>query len=73
MAVESNNEAILFKIISITLGDSALIWFCQLPERSISGFKAFCAIFMKTYGNHRRHVKTMGDLQKMEQKDDETP
>ena len=73
MALESSNEAILCKIFSTTLAGSTLIWFCQLPESSISGFEAFYALFMKKYGNHRRQVKTMRDLRRMEQKDDETP
>ena len=73
MALESSNEVILCKVFSTTLVSSALIWFCQLLERSINGFEAFCALFMKKYSSHRRQVKTMRDLHMMEQKNNETP
>ena len=73
MALESSNEAILCKIFLTTLISLALIWFRKLLEKLINNFEAFRNLFMKKYGSHRRQVKTMQDLQRMERKDDEAP
>ena len=56
-----------------SLTGSTLIWFCELPKKSINSFETFCTLFMKKYWSHRRQVKTMRDLNKIEHKDDETP
>ena len=66
MMFESSDEAILCKFFLTTFVGSALILFCQLPEKSISSFEAFCALFMNKYGSHRKHMKVMQVLHKMD-------
>ena len=62
----------LCKVFSTTLVRFALFWFHQLPEKSIS-FEDFCTLFIRKYASNRRKLKTMRDLHKMKQMDDETP
>ena len=66
MALESSNEAILCKVFSTTLTSPTLIWFCQLLEKSINIFENFYTLFIKKYGSHKRQVKTMRDLHRMD-------
>ena len=53
MTFESRNEAMLCNVVSTTLVGSALIWFHQLLEKSISSFEDFCTSFMMKYGSNR--------------------
>ena len=47
MALETRNEAILYKVFSTTLIRPALAWFRQLLEKSVNSFEELCTQFIK--------------------------
>ncbi|PON57911.1 hypothetical protein PanWU01x14_170010 [Parasponia andersonii] len=49
MALETRDEAVTCKVFSTTLVGPALLWFRQLPEKSINGFEDFCRLFLRQY------------------------
>ena len=73
MALETRNEAILCKVFSIALVGSALAWFRQFPEKSINSFEDLCTQFIKKYNSNRQQQKTMANLHRLVQSEDETP
>ena len=73
MALETRNEAILCKVFSTTLVGSALAWFRQLLEKSVNSFEDLCTQFIKQYNSNRQQWKTMTDLHRLVQSEDETP
>ena len=52
---------------------SALAWFRKLPEKSIDSFEELCTQFIKQYNSNRQHKKTMTDLYRLVQSEDESP
>ena len=62
MALETRNEAILYKVFFITLVGPALAWFRQLPEKFVGNFEDLRTQFIKRYNNNRQQQKTMVDL-----------
>ena len=62
MALETRNEAIVYKVFSTTLIGPTLAWFRQLPEKSIDSFEDLCTQFIKQYNSNRQQQKTMVDL-----------
>ena len=73
MALEMRNEAILCKVFSTMLIGPALTWFKQLPKKSVDSFEELCTQFIKQYNSNRQQQKTMADLYRLVQNEDETP
>ena len=73
MALETRNEAILCKVFSTTLIGPTLVWFRQLPEKSIDSFEDLCTQFIEQYNSNRQQQKTMANLHRLVQNEDETP
>ena len=65
MALETRNEAILYKVFSTTLFRPALAWFRRLPEKSMNSFEDLCTQFIKQYNSNRQQQKTMTDLHRL--------
>ena len=72
MALETRNEAILCKVFSTTLTRSALAWFRQLPEKLVDSFEELYTQFIKQYNSNRQQQRTMADLDRLVQNEDET-
>ena len=53
MALETRNEAILYKVFSTTLVGPTLAWFRQLSEKSVDSFEDLCTQFIKQYNSNR--------------------
>ena len=73
MALEARNEVILCKVFSTTLVGQALAWFRQLLEKTVDSFENLCTQFIKQYNSNRQQQKTMVDLLRLVQNEDETP
>ena len=73
MALETRNEVILCKVFSTTLTGPALAWFRQLPEKFVDNFEELCTLFIKQYNNNRQQQKTMANLHRLVQNENETP
>ncbi|XP_062103139.1 uncharacterized protein LOC133814160 [Humulus lupulus] len=73
MALEVNNEAIQCKVFSITFSRPALLWFKQLKPGSVSSFGDLCRAFLQQYNANREAPRTMADLYRIEQGENEHP
>ena len=73
MALETRNEAIVCKVFSTTLIGPVLDWFRQLPEKSMDSFEDLFTQFIKQPNSNRQQQKTMADLHRLVQNEDETP
>lgn len=73
MALETRNETILCKVFFTTLSRPALVWFRQMPEKSIDSFEDLCNLFIQQYSSNHEQQKTMVDLHCLVQSEDKTP
>ncbi|XP_062089092.1 uncharacterized protein LOC133795654 [Humulus lupulus] len=73
MALEANNEAIQCKVFSITFSGPALLWFSQLKSGSVNNFGDLCRAFLQQYNANREAPRTMEDLYRIEQGENEHP
>ena len=69
----TRNEAILCRVFSTTVVGPALAWFRQLLEKSVNSFEDLCTQYIKQYNSNRQQQKTMADLHRLVQNEDETP
>ncbi|XP_062119325.1 uncharacterized protein LOC133833084 [Humulus lupulus] len=73
MALEANNEAIQCKVFSTTFSGPALLWFRQLKARSLNSFNDLRRSFLQQYSTNREAPRTMVDLYRIEQGENEHP
>ncbi|XP_062104163.1 uncharacterized protein LOC133815325 [Humulus lupulus] len=73
MALEANNEAIQCKVFSTTFSGPALLWFRQLKPGSVSSFGDLRKAFLQQYSANREAPRTMADLYRIEQGENEHP
>ncbi|XP_062103027.1 uncharacterized protein LOC133814024 [Humulus lupulus] len=73
MALEANNEAIQCKVFSTTFSGPALLWFRQLKPGSLNSFSDLRRTFLQQYSANREVPKTMADLYRIEQRENEHP
>ncbi|XP_062080621.1 uncharacterized protein LOC133785393 [Humulus lupulus] len=73
MALEANNEAIQCKVFSTTFSGPALLWFRQLKPGSVNGFGDLRRAFLQQYNANREAPRTMADLYRIEQGENEHP
>ncbi|XP_070682894.1 uncharacterized protein [Malus domestica] len=57
MALEGDDEALMYKLFSSSLSRSSLTWFRQLKSRSIESFTDLCEAFISQYVCNRRSRK----------------
>ncbi|XP_062098761.1 uncharacterized protein LOC133804631 [Humulus lupulus] len=73
MALEANNEAIRCKVFSTTFSGPALLWFRQLKPGSLNSFSDLRRTFLQQYSANREAPRTMADLYRIEQGENEHP
>ncbi|XP_062093990.1 uncharacterized protein LOC133800026 [Humulus lupulus] len=73
MALEANNEAIQCKVFSTTFSGPALLWFRQLKPGSLNSFSDLRRTFLQQYSANREAPRTMADLYRIEQGENEYP
>ncbi|XP_062088969.1 uncharacterized protein LOC133795534 [Humulus lupulus] len=73
MALEANNEAIQCKVFSTTFSGPALLWFRQLKPGSLNSFSDLRRTFLQQYSVNREAPRTMADLYRIEQGENEHP
>ncbi|XP_062113888.1 uncharacterized protein LOC133824886 [Humulus lupulus] len=73
MALEANNEAIQCKVFSTTFSGPALLWFRQLKPGSLNSFSDLRQTFLQQYSVNREAPRTMADLYRIEQGENEYP
>ncbi|XP_062113014.1 uncharacterized protein LOC133824156 [Humulus lupulus] len=73
MALEANNEAIQCKVFSITFSGPALLWFRQLKPGSVNSFGDLRRAFLQQYNANRQAPRTMVDLYRIEEGENEHP
>ncbi|XP_062075246.1 uncharacterized protein LOC133779284 [Humulus lupulus] len=73
MALEANNEAIQCKVFSTTFSGPALLWFRQLKPGSVNCFGDLRRAFLQQYSANREAPRTMADLYRIEQGENEHP
>ncbi|XP_062094073.1 uncharacterized protein LOC133800122 [Humulus lupulus] len=73
MALEANNEAIQCKVFSMTFSGTALLWFRQLKPGSVKNFGDLRRAFLQQYNANREAPRTMADLYRIEQGENEHP
>ncbi|XP_062118569.1 uncharacterized protein LOC133832211 [Humulus lupulus] len=73
MALEANNEAIQCKVFSTTFSGPALLWFRQLKPGSLNSFSDLRRTFLQQYSATREAPRTMADLYRIEQGENEHP
>ncbi|XP_062114459.1 uncharacterized protein LOC133825546 [Humulus lupulus] len=73
MALEANNKAIQCKVFSTTFSGPALLWFRQLKPGSVNGFGDLHRTFLQQYSANREAPRTMADLYRIEQGENEHP
>ncbi|XP_062089040.1 uncharacterized protein LOC133795603 [Humulus lupulus] len=71
MALEANNEAIQCKVFSTAFSGPALLWFRQLKPRSLNSFSDLRRTFLQQYSANREAPRTMADLYRIEQGENE--
>ncbi|XP_062080813.1 uncharacterized protein LOC133785610 [Humulus lupulus] len=71
MALEANNEAIKCKVFSTTFSGPALLWFRQLKPESLNSFNDLRRTFLQQYSANREAPRTMADLYRIEQGENE--
>ncbi|XP_062080564.1 uncharacterized protein LOC133785331 [Humulus lupulus] len=71
MSLEVDIEAIHCKVFSTTFTGPALLWFRQLSPRSISNFSDFLKQFLQQYSANKEAPKTMEDLYRIDQGENE--
>ncbi|XP_058223074.1 uncharacterized protein LOC131332790 [Rhododendron vialii] len=69
---ESSDDALLCKVFPASLGNLGLIWFNQLPARSISSFDSLCDAFMARFVTSNKHEKEIDSLLALRKRNDET-
>ena len=60
-----------YRVFSSSLGDLPLIWFCSLPEGSISSWRQLRNSFLEKFQAHRVIPKTDADLMALRMRHDE--
>ncbi|XP_062088577.1 uncharacterized protein LOC133795146 [Humulus lupulus] len=73
MALEANNEAIQCKVFSMTFSGPALLWFRQLKPGSLNSFSDLRRTFLQQYSANREAPRTMVDLYRIKQRENEHP
>ncbi|XP_062104051.1 uncharacterized protein LOC133815207 [Humulus lupulus] len=73
MALEPNNEAIQCKVFSTTFSGPALLWFRQLKPGSLNSISDLRLTFLQQYSANREAPRTMADLYRIEQGENEHP
>ncbi|XP_062118538.1 uncharacterized protein LOC133832178 [Humulus lupulus] len=73
MALEAKNEAIKCKVFSTTFSGPALLWFSQLKPGSVNSFGDLYKAFLQQYNANREAPRTMADLYRIEQCENEHP
>ncbi|XP_062074857.1 uncharacterized protein LOC133778851 [Humulus lupulus] len=73
MALEANNEAIQCKVFSMTFSGPALLWFRQLKPGFINSFSDLQRTFLQQYSVNHEAPRTMADLCRIEQGENEHP
>ncbi|XP_062119037.1 uncharacterized protein LOC133832746 [Humulus lupulus] len=71
MALKANNEAIQCKVFSTTFSRPALLWFRQLKPGSVNSFGDLRRAFLQQYSDNREAPRTMADLYRIEQGENE--
>ncbi|XP_062114780.1 uncharacterized protein LOC133826327 [Humulus lupulus] len=73
MALEANNKAIQCKVFSTTFSGPALLWFRQLKPGSVNNFSDLRRTFLQQYSANREAPRTMAELYRIEQGENEHP
>ncbi|XP_062087950.1 uncharacterized protein LOC133794605 [Humulus lupulus] len=73
MVLEANNEAIQCNVFSTTFSGPSLLWFRQLKPGSVNSFSDLRRTFLQQYSANREAPRTMEDLYRINQGENEHP